>query len=91
MELIGFVKSPKKYKKYRAILNDGTRSKYVDFGDTRYQHYEDKIGLYSYLDHLDKKRRANYRARHSAILTKDGVPAYKVPYTPAFFSWYYLW
>lgn len=90
MELIGFVKSPKKHKKYRAILTDGNMAKYVDFGDKRYQQYEDKIGLYSHLDHLDKKRRVNYRARHSAILSKSGTPSYKIPYTPAFFSWHYL-
>ena len=86
---VKFIKSPVKGKKYRAILKDGKK---VDFGALGYEHYKDNvIGLYSHLNHLDKKRRSNYRKRHSKILLKDGTPAYKKKYTPAWFSYYFLW
>ena len=83
---IKFIIGPKNYK-YTAIIKD----KKVNFGDKRYEHYHDKIGLYSHLDHNDKKRRANYRKRHSAILTKDGKKAISIKYSPAWFSYRYLW
>lgn len=85
-KLIGFRKSKKKFKKYDAILlND--KIKYVSFGDNRYQHYKDTTPdkFYSYLDHLDKKRRDNYRKRAGA---KD---YHLKKYSPAYFSYNYLW
>lgn len=84
---ITFSKSPNKAKKYRAELPDG-RS--VDFGARGYEHYHDKIGLYSSLDHGDKKRRAAYRKRHGAIRA-GGEVAHRKKYSPAWFSWRYLW
>ena len=80
-------------KKYIAILPDGRR---VAFGDRRYQHYADKVpvrlggGKWKKKDHKDAKRRANYRARHRSVM-KGRKPAYQVRYTPAWFSWYFLW
>lgn len=54
--MIKFIKSPRKNKKYRAILPN---NKTVDFGDSRYQQYKDTtgLGLYTNKDHLDKERR----------------------------------
>ena len=74
--------------KYTAILPDGRR---VSFGDRRYQHYKDRIGLWKALDHNDRKRRANYRKRHAAIRTNDGRRAIDIKYSPAWFSYRYLW
>ena len=52
-------KSNLKFKKYAVyVLKDGKR-RLIHFGDARYQQYKDKIGLYSHLDHNDKKRREN--------------------------------
>jgi len=78
------------FHKYKVILPNG---KTIQFGDKRYQHYKDQtpLKLYSYLDHNDLERRRRYRARHSKIILKDGTPAYKKKYTPAWFSYYYLW
>ena len=78
-----------KGKKYDAFHNN----KWIPFGDSRYQHYYDSTGLYhwSHLDHLDNKRRINYRKRHSKILTKYNNPAYLDPDQPAYWSWNYLW
>jgi hypothetical protein len=74
-------------KKYDIVVN----GKKISFGSRTYQHYHDKIGMYSSLDHNDPIRRQAYRNRHSKILLADGRPAYKVKYTPAWFSWNYLW
>lgn len=57
---IPIYKSDRQYKKYYALVNN----RKVHFGDTRYEQYHDKMGLYSNLDHLDKTRRKNYKTRH---------------------------
>jgi hypothetical protein len=75
--------------KYKVKINGKT----IKFGAIDYQHYQDRtpLKLYSHLDHLDPVRRAHYRKRHEKILNKQGIPAYTVPYSPAWFSYYYLW
>lgn len=87
--------SEKSKKKYRAeIFNkNGIKIKTIQFGQKGFQHYQDKTPLkaYSHLDHLDQKRRMNYRKRHSKILTKDGKPAYLNPLQSSFYSWHFLW
>lgn len=91
--MITFVKGPG-YKKYTAIItmNNGKKKK-VNFGDKRYQHYKDRTSkkIWNHLDHNDPQRRKQYRARHSKIKLKDGRIAKNVRYTPAWFSWNYLW
>lgn len=52
--------SERSNKKYYAIV-DGYK---IHFGDTRYEHYYDKIGHYSHLNHNDKNRRKRYKQRH---------------------------
>jgi hypothetical protein len=87
-KLMGFIKSNTKYKKYDAIVKnkENDRTFRVPFGDNRYEHYKDKtgLGLYSNLNHLDKKRQKNYVSRHQHFI-KDGY------YSPAYFSMKYLW
>ena len=57
-KLLGFEQSNYKNKKYDAILSDGYKIKRVPFGALNYGQYEDKaLGLYSNLNHYDKKRR----------------------------------
>ena len=46
------INSPLKNKKYRALMSDGSK---IDFG---------LKGSSTYLDHKDKTKRNNYRARH---------------------------
>ena len=81
-------------KKYTAIMPDGKR---VNFGARSYQHYKDSVpkrlggGKWSSKDHLDSDRRKNYKSRHGGVLTKDGRKAISVRYTPAWFSYYFLW
>ncbi len=73
---------PKKYKV--VIKRKGQRDKVVQFGDQRYQQYEDKtpLKLYKSKNHFDKRRRTNYRKRHN----------YKKPlYSAGWFARKYLW
>lgn len=82
------------FKKYRAYLSNG---KTVQFGDTRYEHYKDITpkslggGLWTHQNHLDKFRRANYRKRHGALVCKNGQQCISIKYSPAWFSYKYLW
>lgn len=76
-----FKRSTKLNKKYMVITPKGRT---IHFGDKRYQHYHDKIGLYKHLDHNDSKRRALYRQRHKKDKIND-------PEYPGYYSWRYLW
>jgi hypothetical protein len=67
-------------KKYDVIAPNGKK---FSFGDKRYQQYHDKIGYYKNLDHNDKQRRDNYRARHK----HDKLDSY----SSGFFSYNFLW
>ncbi len=77
-------KSPKANKKYVAYLTNynlnGTRV--VHFGDSRYEQYYDKIGLYKKLNHLNEERRKQYYNRHGKATAK---------YTAKWFSHRFLW
>jgi len=90
---IRFVKGPGK-KKYTAILPDGRR---VHFGHRDYQHYKDSVPksqggcTWSHKDHLDKERRTRYRKRHAGMICKDGTRCIDKKYSPAWFSYYFLW
>uniref|UniRef100_A0A6C0BP36 Uncharacterized protein n=1 Tax=viral metagenome TaxID=1070528 RepID=A0A6C0BP36_9ZZZZ len=80
--------------KYVAIMKDGKK---VRFGHQEYEHYRDSVprslggGQWSHRDHGDSARRKNYRSRHGGVKTKSGTPAYKVKYSPSWFSYHFLW
>jgi len=77
--------STRKYKKYDVFMIINNDKKYItSFGDLRYQHYKDKIGLYNNLDHNDKERRKRYRQRHSKDYIND-------PFMAGFWSYNFLW
>ena len=72
-------------KKYRVeVWKNGKKVKTVQFGDKRYEQYQDKtpLKLYTKKNHLDKKRRASYLKRHSKNYPK---------YSADWFSKKYLW
>ena len=55
----------KGFKKYSVYVKAPSgNKKIIHFGDKRYPHFRDKIGLYSRLDSNDKERRKRYLARH---------------------------
>jgi hypothetical protein len=87
-KFIEFRKSKAKHKMYAAILQNKKtgRTHTVNFGDKRYQNYQDKTGLnlYPHLIHGDPERRKRYRQRHK----KDLRAGY---YSAGRFSWKILW
>ena len=73
-------------KKYKVVIRDTKtkKKKTVQFGSKIHKQYKDKtpLKLYKKKDHLDKKRRASYRARHN----------YKKPkHSAGWFARNYLW
>ena len=72
-------KSDKPEKKYFAIV----RGKKVYFGDTAYEHFFDKLGIWSSLNHNDPERRRLYLARTASQK--------KIPGTAAWFAREVLW
>ena len=86
-EFIKFRKSNKPEKKYTAVLKNKStgREKNVHFGSSKYEHYKDSTGLgkWSHKDHNDANRRKRFRQRFNRLKNKK--------WTPAFFSWNYLW
>ena len=85
-------------KKYTAVipLPDG-KSRRVSFGHREYQQYRDRVpqalggGRWSQNDHGDSRRRADYRRRHGAQRCEDGTPCVERLYSPARFSYNFLW
>ena len=68
-------KSDRKNKRFVAIFNNGKR---IHFGFK---------GGSTYIDHKDKEKRKNYRARHEVNEKKF----YSYPYRPATLSRFILW
>ena len=89
MEFIKFQRSKNKKKKYDALIKNKETGNInrVSFGSRNplMEHYRDTtgLGLYSSLDHLDKKRRDNFRKRMSCDTAKK--------MTARYFSCNYLW
>ena len=73
-------------KKYKVVITDTKtkKKKTIQFGDRRYNQYKDKtpLKLYKSKDHLDPKRRKNYKARHNYPKPK---------YSRGWFADKYLW
>lgn len=61
-------KANKKYSVY--VIKDG-KKKLIHFGDNRYGQFKDKLGVYSNLNHGDKKRKDNYYSRHGKTNDKN--------------------
>ena len=99
MQLKNFIwKSPDGESYIIRVAKDGKHKYYVEIGNKKiyfgalpYEHFYDKLGFYKDLNHNDEDRRKAYKSRHGAIKNKDGTPSYKIPGTPAYFSWHILW
>lgn len=63
-----YEKSDRKNKKLKVLVDGKT----IHFGDTRYQQFKDKTGIWKELDHNDDKRRKNYLTRTANIKNKAG-------------------
>tara|TARA_R110002124_G_scaffold71913_1_gene192352 strand:+ start:2141 stop:2404 length:264 start_codon:yes stop_codon:yes gene_type:complete len=82
-----FIISKVKNKKYSIRY----KGKLVSFGDKRYQHFRDKIGKYSNLNHNDAVRRTAYLKRAKGIKNKNGELTWKIKGTPNYYSVKMLW
>lgn len=69
-------------KKKAVLAKDGDQVKLVRYGAKGYS---------DFTKHKDPKRRANYRARHAAIKTKNGKPAHKNKLQASYWAWHDLW
>ena len=87
-------------KKYTAVVPAGRgrpRALRVSFGHRAYGHYRDQVprgmggGKWTKSDHNDAARRANYRSRHGGMKCAGGERCVDVRYSPAWFSYYFLW
>jgi hypothetical protein len=72
-----FKKSTRKNKKYDVYKGGNI---ITSFGDSRYQQYRDKLGLYKNLDHNDEKRKSLYYKRHGGRAEKDSAKYFLVIY-----------
>jgi hypothetical protein len=81
-------------KKYNAVIQNKQTGRVVKipFGDSRYEQYKDStgLGLWSHKDHGDRVRRRAYESRHGQWDASDGGDN-TYYFSPAYFSWRYLW
>ena len=70
--------SDKPEKKYYALVTFVKSGKplKIYFGDTSYQHYRDKLGYWSHLDHGYATRRASYKSRHGSTRHTRGTASW---------------
>jgi len=82
MKIIQILDSPRKDKRFRAVIDDGSHlQKYIDFGD---------INGSTYIDHGDKVKRFNFLLRHlSNPLEQDKI--FNLELSPALLSARLLW
>ncbi len=80
---------PKTKKKYEVKItfkdHPSKKQKIVSFGSLQHQHYRDKLGLFSHLDHNDDQRRKLFYNRFRSLLKKTKK------YSPMYFSAKFLW
>ena len=86
--MIKIVTSTNKNKKYMVLR---TNRPAIHFGSTTNEHYYDKIGKYSHLDHNDPIRRKSYLSRSAGIKNKAGQLTKNNPNYANYWSRKYLW
>lgn len=89
--MVKFEISPRKNKKYKVTFIKHNKTYTIHFGDKRYEHYKDKIGLYSHLDHLDENRRRLFKGRFKTRKNKYGKLLINDKMSPLYWSYHYLW
>ena len=84
-----FKKSTRKGKKYMVYYDN----KWIHFGDSSMEQYNDTTGLnlYSHLNHFDKKRQKSYLSRARGIRDKEGNLTYLDKNSPNHYSIRFLW
>ncbi len=84
-----FRQSTRKNKKYMVQY----KVKWIHFGDTCYEHFQDKtpLKLYRHLDHEDLIRRLNYVNRAMDIRDKNGFLTANNLKSANYYALRYLW
>jgi hypothetical protein len=82
-----YEKSTRKDKKLMTKVNN----KLIHFGNPEYQHFKDKTGIWSKLDHGNKERRKNYLTRSAGIKDKNGKLTKDDPESPNYHARKILW
>lgn len=81
--------------KYTAYLIDGKELKRpVHFGALKMEHYKDKIGYFSNLNHNDEQRLLNFRKRFQSTYKKyvqSKTTLIEKTKSPLYWSWSFLW
>ena len=81
-----------KHKYFVHVKADNKKGyKKIGFGHKDYQHYKDKLGEYSNLNHLDKNRRRNYLSRAKGIRDKQGNLTWQNKNSSNYYAVKYLW
>lgn len=75
-KLFRIQKSDRRGKRLMAVFKNGKRTRITHFGQS---------GASTYIDHKDKKKRDNYRARHKKDLDTND------PLRAGYLSYYLLW
>lgn len=86
-----YEKSTRKDKKLMVVVEKDDIKKKIHFGNSSYQHFKDKSGIWKELDHNDKKRRENYLKRSKAIKNKKGELTYLNPLSANYHAIKILW
>ena len=81
-----YEKSTKKNKKLMTTVNN----KVIHFGQLPYEHFKDKTGIWSKLDHGDKKRQTAYLNRSSGH-KRNGKISKDDPTSPNYHARRILW
>ena len=84
-------KSTAKNKKYSVYVMKNGKKTLIHFGDKRYEHFRDSIGLYKNLNHNDKDRRERYLKRAKGIRNKNGELTWKDKNSANYYSVKFLW
>jgi len=82
-----YYKSTNPDKKLMVVV-DGKK---IHFGARSMQHYKDRTGIWKSKDHLDSKRRENYKSRAGGIKDKNGKLTYKDPTKANYHAYHILW
>lgn len=88
-----WVNTTKTKSKYFVYVKADNKKGYkkIGFGHKDYQHFKDKLGNYSKMDHGDKERRKRYRKRASRIKNKEGKLTYLDKNTSNYWAYNTLW
>ncbi len=86
-----YFKSNKKGKKLMTTIKVNGKDKIIHFGNTSYEHYKDKTGIWKKLDHNDEERKKYYLLRSGGIKNKQGQLTKNLVYSPNYHSRKILW